>query len=126
MSTAYPTEESVLHDDQHQEELDLDLGLGLDLGELNLTSEDIDFDEIDDDLERFQEDETVQQALRRGVDLRKYGLELAAQLKEVCVCVRVCVCVCVRVCVCVWWSEGVRMRREWMWCGGVVVMQWLL
>jgi hypothetical protein len=75
MTTKYPTEESVLQDDGENFELDLD--------DLNLTSEDIDFDEIDDDLERFQEDEMVQQALQRGVDLRKYGQELAAQLKEV-------------------------------------------
>jgi hypothetical protein len=45
--------------------------------------EDVDFDEIDDDLERFQEDEMVKQALHRGVDLRKYGQELGRQLKEV-------------------------------------------
>jgi hypothetical protein len=54
----------------------------LDLETLNLTSEDIDFDEIDDDLERFQEDEMVQQALQRGIDLRKYALELSLQLKD--------------------------------------------
>ena len=77
MTTKYPTEESVLHDDEEGESFELDLD------DLNLTSEDIDFDEIDDDLDRFQEDEMVQQALHRGVDLRKYGLELAAQLKEV-------------------------------------------
>ena len=44
---------------------------------------DIDFDEIEQDLERFQEDETVQQALQRGVDLKKYGRELEKDLKEV-------------------------------------------
>ena len=76
MKTEYPTEESVL---QHEEQDSLELNLE----ELNLTSEEIDFGEIDDDLERFQEDEMVQQALQRGVDLRKYGQELAAQLKEV-------------------------------------------
>ena len=57
--------------------------LDLDLDTLNLTSEEIDFDEIDDDLERFQEDEMVKAALQRGVDLRKYGQELETQLKEV-------------------------------------------
>mmetsp|Transcript_8188 Transcript_8188/g.15453 ORF Transcript_8188/g.15453 Transcript_8188/m.15453 type:complete len:728 (+) Transcript_8188:155-2338(+) len=77
MATLYPTEESVLHDEEGGAE-----SFELDLDDLNLTSEDIDFDEIDDDLERFQEDEMVQQALQRGVDLRKYGQELAAQLKE--------------------------------------------
>lgn len=44
---------------------------------------DIDFDEIVEDLERFQEDETVQQALHRGVDLKKYGMDLEKDLKEV-------------------------------------------
>jgi hypothetical protein len=79
MTTMYPTEESVLHDCEN----DIGENFELDLDDLNMTSEDIDFDEIDDDLERFQEDEMVQQALQRGVDLRKYGQELAAQLKEV-------------------------------------------
>ena len=77
--TAFPTEERLLsaYGETEQEEF------GIDLGDLNITSEEIDFDEIDDDLERFQEDETVQQALQRGVDLRKYAEELSAQLKEV-------------------------------------------
>ena len=44
---------------------------------------DIDFDEIGEDLERFQEDETVQQALHKGVDLKKYGQDLEKELKEV-------------------------------------------
>ena len=52
-------------------------------GQLGGYAEDVDFDEIDDDLERFQEDEMVKQALHRGVDLRKYGQELGRQLKEV-------------------------------------------
>ena len=55
----------------------------LDFSNLNITSEEIDFDEIDDDLDRFQEDDMVKQALHRGVDLRKYGQELSVQLKEV-------------------------------------------
>ncbi|CAE7520701.1 VPS52, partial [Symbiodinium microadriaticum] len=76
--TAFPTEERILsvYGDIEQEDFSIDLGT------LNITSEEIDFDEIDDDLERFQEDETVQQALQRGVDLRKYAEELSAQLKE--------------------------------------------
>lgn len=49
---------------------------------LDITNEVINFDEIDEDLERFQEDEMVQQALQRGVDLRKYGRELEKELKE--------------------------------------------
>lgn len=52
----------------------------------------IDFDEIDEDLARFQEDEVVKSALHRGVDLRKYGHELSKQLKEVCLNVKFSVC----------------------------------
>ena len=43
----------------------------------------INFAEIGDDLERFQEDDSVQQALSRGVDLKKYGQDLELELKEV-------------------------------------------
>jgi hypothetical protein len=71
-----PSSMSTLHFQQQQEDYSLDLS------NLNITSEEIDFDEIDDDLERFQEDEMVQQALQRGIDLRKYALELTLQLKE--------------------------------------------
>ena len=44
----------------------------------------INFGEIDDDLANFQEDELVQQALHRGVDLDKYGKELERDLRQVC------------------------------------------
>jgi 3-keto-L-gulonate-6-phosphate decarboxylase len=44
---------------------------------------DINFEEIDDDLATFQEDEMVQQALHRGVDLDKYGKELERDLRQV-------------------------------------------
>lgn len=54
--------------------------IGLDT--LDITTEVINFDEIDEDLERFQEDEMVQQALHRGVDLKKYGRELEKELRE--------------------------------------------
>jgi hypothetical protein len=53
------------------------------LDTINLTSDDADFDEIDDDLSAFQEDETVQQALQKGIDLKKYGRELEKELKLV-------------------------------------------
>ena len=43
----------------------------------------INFGEIDDDLAAFQEDEMVQQALHRGVDLKKYAAELERDLKQV-------------------------------------------
>jgi 3-keto-L-gulonate-6-phosphate decarboxylase len=45
--------------------------------------ENINFEEIDDDLATFQEDEMVQQALHRGVDLKKYGAELEKELRNV-------------------------------------------
>jgi hypothetical protein len=44
---------------------------------------DINFEEIDEDLANFQEDEMVQQALHRGVDLDKYGKELERDLRQV-------------------------------------------
>ena len=40
-------------------------------------------EEIDEDLAAFQEDEMVQQALHRGVDLRRYGRELESELRTV-------------------------------------------
>jgi hypothetical protein len=42
----------------------------------------VNFEGIDDDLAAFQEDEMVQQALHRGVDLKKYGRELENELKQ--------------------------------------------
>lgn len=45
--------------------------------------EDINFEGIDDDLAAFQEDDMVQQALQRGVDLKKYGGDLGNDLKKV-------------------------------------------
>lgn len=47
-------------------------------------NEEINFEEIDEDLATFQEDELVQQALHRGVDLDKYGKELERDLRQVC------------------------------------------
>jgi hypothetical protein len=48
-----------------------------------LLYDDINFEEIDEDLAAFQEDEMVQQALHRGVDLKKYGNELERDLRQV-------------------------------------------
>ncbi len=48
--------------------------------------DDINFEEIDDDLAAFQEDDMVQQALHRGVDLKKYGNELERELRKVSLC----------------------------------------
>lgn len=43
----------------------------------------INFEGIDEDLAAFQENEMVQQALHRGVDLKKYGAELERDLRSV-------------------------------------------
>ena len=52
------------------------------LGNLDITSsEDINFDEIDADLKRFQEDDMVQKSLSRGVDLRQYARETERDLR---------------------------------------------
>lgn len=52
------------------------------LGALDLTTEgDINFDEIDADLKRFQEDEMVQASLSRGVDLRQYARQTEQDLR---------------------------------------------
>ena len=44
---------------------------------------DIDFEEIGEDLLALKEDEMVQAALHRGVDLKKYGRELEKELRLV-------------------------------------------
>ena len=44
-------------------------------------TDEIDFEGLSDDLLQFQEDEMVQQALQRGVDLKRYGAELEKELK---------------------------------------------
>ena len=46
-----------------------------------MDSDDIDFEGLSEDLLQFQEDEMVQQALQRGVDLKRYGAELEKELK---------------------------------------------
>jgi hypothetical protein len=56
---------------------------GLDYEATDALFDDINFDQIDDDLAAFQEDDMVQQALSRGVDLQKYGRELEKDLKIV-------------------------------------------
>lgn len=61
---------------------DLSLDNELEADSWGLT-EDFNFDQIDEDLAAFQEDEMVQQALHRGVDLKKYGRELEKELRLV-------------------------------------------
>ena len=49
----------------------------------DVLEDDINFDEIDDDLDNLENDELVQQALHRGVDLKKYACELEKDLRVV-------------------------------------------
>ena len=67
------------------EELKVEAALGHEEGyeEDKNIFDDINFDEIDEDLATFQQDATVQQALQRGIDLKKYGHELEKELKQV-------------------------------------------
>lgn len=53
------------------------------LDDIDITSEKIDFDGIDEDLAAFQEDEMVKLALQRGVELNKYARDLEKELKNV-------------------------------------------
>jgi len=57
--------------------------LDVNLDNLDSTNDNIDFSGIDEDLERFQKDETVKQALNQGVDLRGYAKEIDNELREV-------------------------------------------
>lgn len=45
--------------------------------------DEIDFSGIDEDLEQFQQDDIVRQALREGVDLRGYARDIDLELREV-------------------------------------------
>ncbi len=81
----FPTEEKAYPTEERQYDNDNAISIDIDVDNLNITSDAIDFDEIDEDLDRFQEDEMVKQALHRGVDLRKYGHDLEKQLKDVSV-----------------------------------------
>ncbi len=45
--------------------------------------EDIDFDELDDHLEQFQQDDFIKEALAKGVDLRQYAQQIDRELREV-------------------------------------------
>jgi hypothetical protein len=57
---------------------------GLDFGELNLTSQDDDIlDEAAGHIQENLEDELVQEALRKGVDLRQYSREIETELRKV-------------------------------------------
>nr|CCA25640.1 vacuolar protein sortingassociated protein putative [Albugo laibachii Nc14] len=46
------------------------------------TLEEIDFDELDDYLELFQQDDVIKEALMHGVDLRKYAEQIDHELRD--------------------------------------------
>lgn len=48
-----------------------------------MEGDDIDFSGIDEDLEQFQQDDIVRQALLQGVDLRGYARDIDLELREV-------------------------------------------
>ncbi|CAM9679004.1 unnamed protein product [Ectocarpus sp. 12 AP-2014] len=48
-----------------------------------MEGDEIDFSGIDEDLEQFQQDDIVRQALRDGVDLRGYARDIDLELREV-------------------------------------------
>mmetsp|Transcript_14715 Transcript_14715/g.41855 ORF Transcript_14715/g.41855 Transcript_14715/m.41855 type:complete len:710 (-) Transcript_14715:231-2360(-) len=54
----------------------------VDVESLDITNEEIDFDELDDLIEKFQQDERVKEALLKGVDMRDYGKQIDGQLKD--------------------------------------------
>lgn len=49
----------------------------------SMEGDEIDFSGIDEDLEQFQQDDIVRQALRDGVDLRGYARDIDLELREV-------------------------------------------
>jgi hypothetical protein len=72
---------SALEDDTPEETEPMELSFGID--DLDITSDDIDLDEIDEDILRFQQDELVQKALQKGVDLREYSKDIEKELRQV-------------------------------------------
>lgn len=44
--------------------------------------DEIDFDELDDYLELFQQDDVIKEALLHGVDLRKYAEQIDNELRD--------------------------------------------
>ena len=56
---------------------------GIDLADLDLTTETIDLTGVDKDLEAFQQDEFVRQALDKNVNLGKYAKKIEEDLKQI-------------------------------------------
>lgn len=54
-----------------------------DLGELDITTDDIDFEEVEEELEKFQSDNIIQEALSKGVDLKDYSKQIEQELQYV-------------------------------------------
>eukprot|EP00003_Mantamonas_plastica_P022709 TRINITY_DN3916_c0_g1_i10.p1 TRINITY_DN3916_c0_g1~~TRINITY_DN3916_c0_g1_i10.p1 ORF type:complete len:704 (-),score=238.83 TRINITY_DN3916_c0_g1_i10:1057-2937(-) len=54
----------------------------IDLDGLDMTSDEIDLAEIDKDMEQFQQEETVKEALMSGVDMRQYLRQIETDLRE--------------------------------------------
>eukprot|EP01087_Luapelamoeba_hula_P019663 TRINITY_DN6547_c1_g1_i1.p1 TRINITY_DN6547_c1_g1~~TRINITY_DN6547_c1_g1_i1.p1 ORF type:complete len:966 (+),score=202.04 TRINITY_DN6547_c1_g1_i1:3-2900(+) len=50
--------------------------------ELDITNEELDFDELDELIDKFQQDERVQEALTQGVDLRAYSRKIEDDLRK--------------------------------------------
>uniref|UniRef100_A0A7S4PBY8 Vacuolar protein sorting-associated protein 52 homolog n=1 Tax=Paramoeba aestuarina TaxID=180227 RepID=A0A7S4PBY8_9EUKA len=49
---------------------------------LDLTNEEIDFDELDELIDKFQQDERVKEALLLGLDMRDYGKQVEVNLRD--------------------------------------------
>eukprot|EP00455_Lapot_gusevi_P024778 TRINITY_DN2586_c0_g1_i3.p1 TRINITY_DN2586_c0_g1~~TRINITY_DN2586_c0_g1_i3.p1 ORF type:complete len:835 (-),score=226.32 TRINITY_DN2586_c0_g1_i3:20-2524(-) len=66
------------HDDFDPVNFKVDLGF---LEDLDLTTENIDFDEFGDELEKFQQDQVLRVVLSKGVDLRQYARQIEHELQ---------------------------------------------
>jgi len=74
-------EPSTNHNDNDNDYYDDDLSFEHGQEELDLTTDEISLDEVDEDLNKFQQDEVVKEALQKGVDLRHYSRQIERQLK---------------------------------------------
>lgn len=63
-------------DDGNGVDSDEEFNRNLDLGVLDLTNVDEEFDEVDENIQANMDDEMVRSALEKGVDLRQYMLEI--------------------------------------------------
>lgn len=56
---------------------------GLDLGELDITTKDVDFEEMEQDIQRFASEPSVRAVLEVGVDLQNYSAQIKKELDDV-------------------------------------------